>query len=458
MANYYVSADGSDSNPGTATLPWRTANKVRSFSFSTSDCVYFRCGDTFYPSGIISAWGGTSGSPNVIGAYYMDGGSVVHGVDGNRPIISGNNYQVPENKLHGDRESYRGLIHVRSKDYVHIKNLHILESGYYGIRVVGNLDAGTNSAHFLIKNVKTEGSYSDGIQSVYNANNYGFIEDCEVLGAQYGWHVGARSGWGGGIGTVSSPYSNITIRRNYIHHSWGEGILTIRPGQSGFNGGYATIEDNIVWNNRRVDIYIDRTEGNILRRNLLLGAGAGVVGSYSSTSRDGRGWNQFGIWINLEQRAGDMLSISNNSVYNNLISGHYAGMGISSEYDEGIIENVFFYNNTLIGNRVNITVGSRLSGYTMTNVEFKNNISYCPQDTISQDTGTQQSWWASKIAWYNNAWTTAPTHASGANDIVFDGNLAKTTGWQDLVAPISANNFKLLEGSNARNAGMDLST
>ena len=47
--NYYISAAGNDANDGlTTSTPWKTINKVNSFSFSSSDYILFRRGDTFY--------------------------------------------------------------------------------------------------------------------------------------------------------------------------------------------------------------------------------------------------------------------------------------------------------------------------------------------------------------------------------------------------------------------------
>ena len=47
--NYYISAAGNDTNDGlTTSTPWKTINKVNSFSFASSDYILFRRGDTFY--------------------------------------------------------------------------------------------------------------------------------------------------------------------------------------------------------------------------------------------------------------------------------------------------------------------------------------------------------------------------------------------------------------------------
>ena len=47
--NYYISASGSDANDGlTTSTPWKTINKVNSFSFESNDYILFKRGDTFY--------------------------------------------------------------------------------------------------------------------------------------------------------------------------------------------------------------------------------------------------------------------------------------------------------------------------------------------------------------------------------------------------------------------------
>lgn len=62
MTNYYVSAAGSDSNPGTSTAQaWQTIGHVNAQSFLPGDTVAFRAGDTFSDATLDITWSGGGG-------------------------------------------------------------------------------------------------------------------------------------------------------------------------------------------------------------------------------------------------------------------------------------------------------------------------------------------------------------------------------------------------------------
>lgn len=410
----------------------------------TGDDVFIKCGTTLQPSRYLSInWEGTVSDPVVIGAYYEENNKAVYAVKGSRPTISGSNYTVPSNK------GWQALIDVSSKDYIQIKDLHIYQSGFYGIKIWGNLRSGANSAHFLLKNVKVEGTYNGGIMVSDNPKNYGIIEDCEVTGGAWGWkydHVSKGGSWGGTwaicLAVNNSPYSNTIVRRNYVHENWGEGIGTYRDSRPGSGGsGYVTIEDNVVWNSRRVDIYIDSTDNNIVRNNICAGAGAKEVEKYKSTSAADRGWNQFGIWVNNEIYNGISHTANNNLIYRNYVAGHYAGIGISSEVEIGVMVGNKFYNNTAIGNYLNYMVGSKIRGLDTDNNVFKNNVSYCPPDSTCKDVSSDHTWIDDKIQSSHNAWTNIPTNWGSVDDKKVNDNWSKNRNWQKLIAIPSVKDF-----------------
>ncbi len=77
--NYYVAANGNDSNSGTSpSSPWKTIAKVNSITLRPGDNVLFNRGDVFY-GGITVNQSGTSSAPITYGAY----GS------GAKPVITG---------------------------------------------------------------------------------------------------------------------------------------------------------------------------------------------------------------------------------------------------------------------------------------------------------------------------------------------------------------------------------
>ena len=67
-STYYVSNSGSDSNPGTELLPWKTISKVNNYYFSPGDFILFRKGDIWREQLIISS-SGKKRHPITFGAY-----------------------------------------------------------------------------------------------------------------------------------------------------------------------------------------------------------------------------------------------------------------------------------------------------------------------------------------------------------------------------------------------------
>jgi hypothetical protein len=67
-ADYYVAQNGSDSNPGTQTSPWRTIGYVNGRTFVAGDRILFRRGDKWREQ-ITAAWSGNSTSPITFSAY-----------------------------------------------------------------------------------------------------------------------------------------------------------------------------------------------------------------------------------------------------------------------------------------------------------------------------------------------------------------------------------------------------
>ena len=424
-AVYHIDpAMGSGQGNGSASSPFRDWTELPKMQIG--DDVYFKCGTTFNPKKLLNIyWEGVESNPIVIGSYYISGGKAVYGVNGSRPIITGSNYTVPE------QTSSMGLINVSSKDFIQIKNLIIYRSGCHSVNIAGNF-AESNSAHFLIQNVQIDGAFNSGIIVQRNPNNFGVIENCEVTGCGFGWYSKApgQFTWPGSISIAHCPYANLKIRGNYLHENWGEGIIIWRDGRtSANNSGYSLIEDNIIWNNRRVDIYIDSTNNNVVRRNLCLGANDSA---FRSTSSDGRNWNQYGIWVNAETYNGNSNPPNNNEIYNNFIAGHFRGIGIGAEAQVGRMSGNVFYNNTIIGNRYNWSIGINFSNYTTSKFEFKNNVSYCPDDTLCEDVDRDPSWFDNKFIADYNGWTKKPYNFGGPNDQLANDKWTKKSGWQSL--------------------------
>lgn len=465
-AVYHIDPTVGSSGDGSAASPLKAWTNLP--TMATGDDVYFKCGTTLVPTAYLHiSWQGTSSDPVVIGSYWMDGATAKYELNGDRPIISGSDWTVPT------QGGYTGLITVSDKDYVQIRNLHIYRSGAYGIYIYGNSTATATSYGFIVDGCKVEAAWRQSIICHRNPSNYGVISNNEVTSGNQIWVQTTASDWGAVVTVLSCPTSYTTVKNNLVYSNFGEGISSVSPDEV-LHNGYATIENNIVYDNRALQIYISRTEGNIVRNNLILGNGSpsgtyrGGTGRYLA---GGRYWNGGGIEINNEVRdvANDFMStaVNDNLVYNNLIAGTYSGLGLSSGWSVGArtMDRVWFYNNTVIGCYYSlIFLSAKLSSYTITDSTFKNNVFFVPSDTISYSTNGingDASWVDTKLNPDYNAWTgSSPTYAGGSNDVVLsatDTGFEKTSGWQALTGVIDDDNFKLKSTSSMIDEGTDLS-
>lgn len=68
-ATYYVSPDGSDSNPGTSAAPWKSVSRVNNAALAPGDTVLFAAGATFSDSTLMPSRSGTATAPITFGSY-----------------------------------------------------------------------------------------------------------------------------------------------------------------------------------------------------------------------------------------------------------------------------------------------------------------------------------------------------------------------------------------------------
>ena len=463
---YHIDPDtGDNSNTGLShTQALETWAGFIAKSPGTGDDVYIKCGTTLTPSSYLNiTWDGTSGDPAVIGAYYMDGATEVYGEnDDGKPIIDGQSYTVPS------FGTYLGLLNVSGdKDYITIENIEIKESGDKGINVRGGYETNNSPSYINIENCYINGSMRHGIMFERSPYAYSNITGVEVKGASRMFYEGS-SRWPNAIKIDGCPYSYITVSGCYVHDGWGEGIGAgrISTSSSAANSGYVTIEDNVIFNQRRVNIYIDSGVNNIVRRNLCIGASSSyivsILGTRGVTSGDDRYWNQYGIWVNSETTYGHTVAPNNNEIYNNIVVGHYSGIGFSCQVDAAVVSGNKFYNNTVIGCRYNWIITSNLEAKTLTGIEYKNNVSLCPSDCISSDVQYNYSWIATKsgIATDHNSWhsTSATSNWAGTGDVQTDANWSKLSGWQSLtsISGVSVADFMPLSNSNVVDRADDI--
>jgi hypothetical protein len=484
-ATYHIDPDAANGGDGSHTSPYNEWSDLP--SMSTGDDVYFKCDTTYQPSSNLSiTWQGTSGDRAVIGAYYLSGGSPVYGISGQRPKIDGQ-WTVPTNQCMSsgtEPDSWSGMIDVRDKDYVTVENLNIYKSGYTGILFQGARGTTAQNVGLLINNNIVEQSVMGGISVNRSALNYGTISNnvLRLNNIGHGWlevpdtstpcRTAYYPNWPATLTVVNCPNSNTTVSGNQLYNNWGEGISIANPCDHPtecVNAGHATVEDNIIFNNARGSLYINRTESNIVRRNIIAAENdclqnAGGELCQAITTAGGRNWSQIGIWLNAEVGTGtnEPTKTINNQIYNNLIIGYFTGFGWGNAQSATTMTGNKVYNNTIIDNYQNLWIGSNLSDDTTTGSEYRNNLHLCTPGSVCNNVSGNAVWFDTKITGTNSAWTTSyPLYVSDigvdpTDTLVDENDIVSGIDWQNLTEgdiPNIENLAKLVLGSNLINAG-----
>ena len=421
-ANYYVDATGgNDTNNGQSNATaWRTINKVNNYNFQTGDDVFFKCGGTW--TGGIRLWvdwSGTASNKATIGAYYMDGGSEVHGVSSNKPIIDGNN-SAP-NSIWG------GLVHINDHNYIDIENLRIINANGYGLANYGGND---NNC----KNVEFYKTYMGGI--LYKDCNGGTIERCDLYNVSTIYNEGQETR---PANLQLHTTDNVTVKKNTVRESWGEGI--------GLYWGCddCLVEDNIVYANKHAGIYLDNAHRISVRRNL-------VYGTTDPSFHRSSGFMGAGIWTDDEiGRVAANGTQSDNKFYDNLVAFCNVGICLATSDAGSVLKNTDVYNNTFIDCKTNFL----LYGGPWENSYVRNNISWCISGDCEHINTSNPT---PGLTWDHNNWSSAVSgSASGTGDVIEVPKLQKTTGWRSMTGgDLKGSDFTLQPTSPAIDKGATL--
>ena len=272
-------------------------------------------------------------------------------------------------------------------------------------------------------NVTGNGSRESGIVAAARNN---LIDGCTMTDNGNGYGIGGQGTWGSAICTVGS---NTTIQKCISHDNMGEGINAYSSSSN------SIIQDNISYNNKSCNLYLDSSTGSLVQRNIV----------YASP-----GWNLSsarGIFIGAETGQASNLTIINNFAIGNFVN---------FETDSNLIQltNVTVAYNTFVNARGNVGIGYNMGVYfrnnlkTFTNSFFKNNIileeasDHVPISVPSSHSGLTFS--------YNN-WNKIPvTAARGTGDVIGDPKITKA-----IYGPgtLTSNYFKIYDASPAKDAG-----
>jgi hypothetical protein len=414
---FFVAPNGSDSNPGTATAPWRTIQNAMNKA-TPGSTVNIRAG-TYTEQLSVNVSGspgnyitfqaaGFGGAPNCGGAVQGKGG----------PACAGDAVIVDLAPLSPNRNGTPFLL-VNGKSYVRIqgltfRNYQTIGSGR-GVDIIGA------SHHVEVLHNRFLNNKSIGPYGYYEVLMHFYVRapatNVVVRGNEFGDIVGAYSE----AFTVLST-NNVTVENNWFHRI-DQIALDIGPGggagvvvrgnlieDSGYlyGGGaiYLTgssgvlVESNTVRNCTNANAWAIETvpepgyaaqTGNVIRNNVIHGNSNGImIGSWSAYSTS--------------STAVTNTLVANNTIYDN-------GVGIATNWGSGIV----WKNNAVAGNRVGVTFAS---GHNGSGHRFEYNLVH----------GNNYNQWGS---------------ASHSADIVAAPQFANP----------AAGDFRLAPGSPARNGG-----
>ncbi len=396
-ATYYVAPTGSDSKPGTYGQPWGSIQHAADKA-EAGDTVYVRGG--IYHEEIRLANSGVAGQPIRFRAY----GSEL-------PVIDGR-YLLPEDEPNKCNDSVDPPRCSVSTALVRIPGSYIEFDGFKITRSRGvgiGIRAAAGNEHVTIRNCQVHETRNGAINGA--RINHLLVEGCDI------YHAGnvmprGRSGtvfsWAPVVAAGDSQH--IIYRNNIIHENWGEGLA------AGVGSTDVLIEDNVLYDNFALQLYVNRVQDVIIQRNLIY---------HTDDPQFQRGGDPSQCIVLNNELVDDVSILVNNIlIQNNVITGCKTNIAIwGGQSDEFSVRDVQILHNTLVDTHTNTDADTFAlaisSNATLSNITVERNI-------IFQSNGNVGSAPAlSTVTFANNLWSHAPPATMRGNgDLVADPRLA----------------------------------
>lgn len=407
---YYVAPDGDDANPGTIDHPFRTLQHAVN-QVQAGETLHVRAGT--YHEAVTIRNSGTAAQPITIAAY-----------PGETPVIDGQYVLPAGDSWAGCNERvdppicyhYRPLLSIEA-DYVIVQGFEITRSLGRGVRI---WRGDGRAQHVTLRQNDIHDNRGAGVKVL--ESDHILIEDNDV------WHSGDyatddRSGSPDGdlfnpdlgwpVAVSDRRASHITYRGNRIFENWTEGI------GAGVDSTDVVVEDNVLYDNRALQIYVQRAQNVVVQRNLAYCTNNPLFWRNENPPP--------GIVLNNEVQFDDSQTTANIKFLNNIVAGCRQNMALWGNKDY-IVRDVLIAHNTLVNAHANdaeqSAVGLVVSdGNVYENVRIVNNLVYQSAGRIAGGGS------AAGVTYGHNLWSQAPPEAmAGEGDVVGDPRLVNPNG------------------------------
>jgi hypothetical protein len=428
-ANYYVSVQGDNNNPGTLERPFQTIHRGVDSS-GPGDTVYVRAGT--YHESISITQSGTPGAMITLSGY-----------PGERPLLDGE-YERPSAQVAGrdpvDPTRYHvwePLVKIAG-DYIVFQRFEVTRALGRGIRVSRNETDRNHDCQ--VRDCWIHDTRTEGILLWYT--DQCLVENCRIyVSGDFAPYADRRgTNWPGGI--VSRRAAHVVLRKNEVFHNWGEGILPM-------DSEHITIEDNVVYDNFASNIYCERTSDVLLQRNIVYSTNDGVFLRAGSPCP--------GMGFADEGQSGQARYTHHVTVINNVMLGNRENLFWWGGSGEGGFADSLIAHNTLVRAHANPGAardarGIQIDAGVHTNCRVENNIILQDEGTVAAVDGKART----TIQYLRNLCSRTPgwSGASDANTLVGDPQLemAGPTG-PGLLMP---DYFRIKRSSPAKDAAVVL--
>jgi hypothetical protein len=418
--NYYVATNGNNSYNGLyptyqggSNGPFKTVGKgIASLANSSSDSLYIRSG-TYVEQVTVNKSGQNDSNRITISGY-----------ENETVTISGSSNTVPSKCSSSYLFSITG-------DWVTLQNIVITESGDYGLRIAGD--------NCIIDNVEVSYSWRSGM--VFVGVNTGTATNCTIYNNSYSYNNCSRQAgycgtWGASFTATGS--SNITLENSVIYNNWGEGASFYN------NVSNSIIQDNMIYDNGSVNLYLDSTYNCTAQRNIL----------YYSSTTTGCGAENLAL-----RREYPSSTFRGNAIVNNFIKGGNWPLRAGLSHNGGALVDTVIAYNTVVNDRSSADYLFTISGPSgsHSDSEVRNNIFY---EEVNAQYSIAYAGDTTGIEFSNNLWSSPQSEVDnsveGSNDLYNTNPLLEKTGGTG-PGELSSKWFKLQSDSYAIDAGIPIS-